>query len=448
MNKYPGFQAKAPFLAFLMLSFCVLAGWCRPAAAQDGGSPSAPETPDYYVVLSQGASKKYVIAVTDLQPISPGGRTGEPAVALPARLRDNLDMTGLFIPLDKRTFVESNPRAGLDPGLPVEFGAWSSVGAEFLVKGGLNLSGSALTLEMRLYDVVTGRMMLGKRYVGKLSEGRQMINRFTNDLLEAITGEPGVFGSKIAFVSGSKAGKQVMMTELGSDEATVVAASKNGPSTQPTVGPGNRVAWIHRNGKNWQLLQDGKVVSSGQLHLSPAFMPNGSLAAAFSGPSSTDIYVFSGSSKQVLAQGGGINISPTFSPDGSMMAFVSNRAGGAQIYVAPVSGGAPRRLTTVGGKNTDPSWSPKGDKIVFVTRESDICIINADGSGFAQLTSGQGINMRPSFSPDGRMITFSSTRGGRPQIYIMSANGDRQQPLMPSYAGDQQQPFWSPERPQ
>ncbi len=418
----------------------------NPAPGPDAGEvlPGVPQG-GTIVINPDALGRKYTIAITDLQPLG-GGGVDKNATYLPSRLAANLKMTGLFNSIDPRAFMEGNPRAGLDEGTMPEFPAWIKVGADFLVKGGMSASGSKLTLEMRLFEVGAGRQMLGKRYSGSAKDARRMINEFTNDLLEAITGIRGVFGSQIIFVAGDKSLKSIMMTELGGDDAVQIAGHKGGPSTQPTMGPGGRTAWVHRNDKNWELLVDGKVVSSGPTHLSPAFKPDGTVAAAVSGPQSTAIFAFSGKSKTPLVDLGGISVSPTFSPDGSRMAFVSNQGGTAAIYVASANGGSATRLTST-GKATDPAWSPTGEYIAYVTRETDICIIRPDGTGARQLTGGQGANMRPSFSPDGRMIAFSSTRNGRSQIFVMAANGDAQQPLMPDYKGDQDQPYWCPTMP-
>lgn len=391
------------------------------------------------------APPKFKIAVSDLAPM--GGSPGNNATYLPGRLSANLEMTGLFENLDKRSFLENDLMTGVDGQSQPNFEAWKHIGADFLVKGGINASGSKLTLEMRLFDVPNSRQMLGKRYTGPVKDARKMINQFTNAVLEAITGTPGVFGSQIIYVAGDKSTKSIMMTELGGDEPVQIAGYKGGPSTQPTMGLGGRTAWVHRNGNKWELLVDGKVVSSGPSHLSPAFRPDGTVAAAYSEAQRTAIYTFSGrNNKSFLTGLGGINVSPTFSPDGSQMAFVSDQGGSAAVYVSSASGGPATRLTNT-GKATDPAWSPKGDYIAFVNRETDIYIVRPDGSGLKPLTGGQGRNYRPSFSPDGRMIVFASDRNGRMQLFVMSAEGGRAHVLMPDYRGSQDLPYWSPTMP-
>ncbi|MDR1309728.1 MAG: hypothetical protein LBL95_07525 [Deltaproteobacteria bacterium] len=435
-------RGPRPGLA-LLLALALLLSWPVLALGQD--SEFANPTVLIPVDLS-GSYYRYNIVIPDFQPLRAGGRVDESAQALPRRLGANLDMTGFFQLVDPRASLEADPRSGLSGGPPMDYGPWAQVGASFVIKGGIQVSGSNVTLELKLFDVALGQQRLGKLFEGKAKDARRMINVFTNQVLLSITGEPGVFGSKIIFVTGELANRGIMLTELGSDEAESLAGPKNGPASQPTLGPGNKTAWTHRNRNRSELVANGRVVHSGDTVLTPAYMPNGSLVAAISGPVSTNLSIFDGRSSRKLTDGAGIDVSPTFSPDGRM-AYVSSQGGGAGIYVTSASGGQGSRISP-GGTSTDPSWSPKGDKIAFVYRERDICLVNPDGSGLVQLTGGQGQNFHPSFSPDGRMIVFSSNRGGRHQLYVMSANGDRQQPLMPEFRGSQTLPSWSPAMPE
>ena len=430
------------------LSFLCITAWAQ--APVQPADPDAEGGPQVYISIDPAASAKIPIAIPDFQPITPGGAGSvDVAQGLPKRLQSNLDLTGMFYPLDKRTFLEMDSRAGLGQGVPVVWREWVAIGSELLVKGAYSVSGNNLTLELRLYNVLQQTMPLGKRYTGALSDGRKMINRFTNEILYVLTGQPGVFGSKIAFVSGTRSDKRVMLTEFGSDEVTQISG-RGGPANMPTISPSGAVAYVQRNGKSYELRVGGTVIASGPLYLSPAYTPGGALLAAISGRNDTNIFRFggAGSKPSPVTNNWGINISPTISPDGSMMAFVSDRSGPPQVYVSAVSGGTARRLTSGGKGNTDPNWSPRGDRIAFCGSEKDVVTISPTGTGMMQLTGGTGINTRPTFSPDGRLISFASTRNGRSQIFIMAANGGRQQPLMPDYKGDQRTPYWSPVKPE
>lgn len=413
-----------------------------------------------YVDISKPFAKKFPLAVPEFQPILPGSASaGETAIGLADSVGNNLDLTGLFIVLDRRTFLEANRRAGIDGGTSINFKEWMAVGSELLIKGAFSQVGEELTLELRLFDVFEGRMMLGKRYVGHQKDARQMINRFCNEVLYLLTGQAGIFGTKIVFGGTVGGHKQILMAEFGGDKVVQLTSDK-AENTLPVVAPnGSEVAYLSRlNGKySLKMLtfsgEERTVSASSDLHLTPCFTPGGGLMAAISGRNDTNIYMLDpkGRKPVPVTNSWGINISPTVAPDGSQFAYVSNRAGGPQIYVSAMGGGEARRLTLEGKENTDPQWSPRGDRIVFVgaingTRE--IFTINPDGTDRQQLTADSGRNTHPTWSPDGRMIVFSSTRLGRPMLFTMTANGERQRPLLPSYNGEQITPFWSPVKPE
>ena len=430
-------------LSMRLLVIFVALALTAPVMAQE--DPSAYENPSVLIPVNLGGTfYRFRTVIVPFQSIKSGGNVDSTADTLSRRLMTNLDMTGYFDLVDSRSSMESNPRAGLSGGPPMEYGSWAQIGANLVIKGAIQASRSSVTLEMYLFDVATGTQLLAKRYTGKAKDAKRMIARFTNDVLQAVTGEPGVFGSNIIYVSGSRSDKSIAMSALGLDESDGLAASKNGPNDQPTIGFGGQTAWTRRNGRKWELVSNGRTVHSGDTVFTPAFSPSGTLVAGLSGRTSTNLYSFSGRTKTQITSGGSIEISPTFAPDGRM-AYVSNQGGGAGIYVS--SGTGPGRRISPGGTSTDPAWSPKGDKIAFVYRQRDICVMNPDGSGVVQLTN-QGSNYHPSFSPDGRMIVFSSTRAGGNKLFVMSANGDRQQPLMTEGDGQGSLPSWTPVMPE
>ena len=103
-----------------------------------------------------------------------------------------------------------------------------------------------------------------------------------------------------------------------------------------------------------------------------------------------------------------------------------------------------RRLSS-DGYNTDPSWSPnpKVNKIAFVKVENggvNIFTNRPDGSDEQRLTWSSGRNENPSWTPDGHYISFTSTRGGSSNVYIMFNNGQNQIPL--TRGGSKSFPTW------
>lgn len=250
----------------------------------------------------------------------------------------------------------------------------------------------------------------------------------------------------IVFAAGDRAHRSLMGVDPAGGLPMVLANTPGLMDTQPTVGPDGQLAWIRQNEADWDLVVDGRVLGSGGMHLSPAYMPDGALSVSISGPEETSIFaIYPSGQKKLLVSGGsnGLAVSPTFSPDGQRMAYVSNQSNIAQIYVAELMGGGSRVLTPNQVRSTGPAWSPTGELIVFVAGEKDICLIKPDGQNFEQLTRDQGLNRDPSFSPSGDKIVFSTDRDGYWRLYVMNLDGGGQRPLLPDLTVNQTLPFWS-----
>jgi TolB protein len=100
---------------------------------------------------------------------------------------------------------------------------------------------------------------------------------------------------------------------------------------------------------------------------------------------------------------------PAWSPDGRKLAFVSRRDGNSEIYVINADGSGQENLTQHPARDSHPSWSRDGRKLAFVSRRdgnSEIYVMNADGSGLRNVTRTPSNDLGPAWSPDGRAIAF------------------------------------------
>ena len=215
-------------------------------------------------------------------------------------------------------------------------------------------------------------------------------------------------GRKIAFVSD----------RAGSAEVYVMNAD----------GSGQRR--LTRNAKPKELVwsPDGRMLAIG--------------SHANGGP--RDVYVMNadGTGLRNLTPGPGGGEALSWSPDGRKIGFRSLRDGSGEIYVVNVDGTGLRRLTHLtrnpissGGTTwSAPGWSPDGRRILFVrlkwgTSNSEIVIMNADGSRQRDLTHNPAPDGDPVWSPDGRKILFLSKRDGHYEVYVMNADGTGQRNL-------------------
>jgi TolB protein len=152
-----------------------------------------------------------------------------------------------------------------------------------------------------------------------------------------------------------------------------------------------------------------------------------------------------GQNPQVLLGEKDILLEPAWRPDGSEILVTSYRTGRPELWVYRF---ADRSFRALGhrGNAMGGVYSPDGKRIAFCLTEgpnTDIWVMNADGSGAKRLTRDPAIDVSPSWSPDGTKIAFTSDRAGTPQIYVMSADGSGVRRL--TFQGNYNQtPTWSP----
>ena len=120
---------------------------------------------------------------------------------------------------------------------------------------------------------------------------------------------------------------------------------------------------------------------------------------------------------------------PAWSPDGGQIAFARSTNTSWQIYGINPDGSGLRRLTSTALLHAaHPTWSPDSARIVFECQieagNTDICVMNRDGTGLVRLTSELGSDFSPVWSPDGSRIVFSTSRFGADNVLaLMNADG-------------------------
>jgi Tol biopolymer transport system component/tRNA A-37 threonylcarbamoyl transferase component Bud32 len=114
------------------------------------------------------------------------------------------------------------------------------------------------------------------------------------------------------------------------------------------------------------------------------------------------------------------------SPAGRQVAFVSDRGGDGEVWVADPDGSSAVQLTSLAEGIGTPRWSPDGQTITFnsnVDGQQEIYVVPASGGRPRRLTSHPATDIIPSFSADGQWLYFTSNRTGEFQIWKIPASG-------------------------
>jgi TolB protein len=408
-----------------------------------------------YIDITSPSMRRISVAVPDFKHLGSTGEHPELSGELAAIIANDFELSGYFNSLDKGSFIEG-PDAGIS-GDSINFKDWSVIGAELLLKAGYECIGQQLKVEARFFEVFSGNQVYGKRILGLVEQSRYLMHRLASDIVLTLTGHPGPFLTKMAFVGTSTGHKEIYIADYDGHNSQQLT-SHNSITLSPRYSPsGAKMIYtsFHNSGNALflhDLVKGGtKKISDRQgLNIAAAWTPDEKqLALTLTISGNPDIYLIdtSGGIVKRLTSNWGIDVSPRFSPDGEKMAFVSDRSGSPQIYVLDLKDNKVERLTYEGSYNTSPAWSNL-DRIAF-SGSSDsglnIYTISPDGTDLRQITQGQGKNEDPCWSPDGRYLAFSSNRtGDNYHIYISTANGENQRQVT-FLKGDQLSPSWGPQ---
>lgn len=345
----------------------------------------------------------------------------------------------------------------LDEVARPEFPNWRQRGADALLTGSISkLSDGRFDVRFRLWDVVRGQDLGGQSYAANASELRLVAHRLSDFLYEKLTGEKGIFSTRIAYVT--KVGQSFNLWVADADgENPQSALNSAEPIISPAWAPnGMQLAYVSFESRKPVIFVHD--VASGKRRLvanfkgsnsAPAWSPDGkSLAATLSRDGGSQLYLMDaagGGEPKRLAQSISIDTEPTFTADGRTIYFVSDRGGSPQIYRMSSSGGNPERVTFGGTYNISPSVSADGKWLAYISRVSGAFKLHVMdlSSGVTNAVTDTTADENPSFSPNSRLIIYATQQQGREALMTTTVDGKIKARLA-GQNGDIREPDWGP----
>lgn len=371
--------------------------------------------------------------------------------ALVSVVRADLERCGLFRLVDPGT-------APLGDSTPVRYGDWTSRGADALVVGSMSAAGDGrYETRFRLHDIPKQAALADEAYSHSSTpyQLRATAHRIADAIYEKLTGERGVFATRVAYVVKSTGRYELQIADADGANAQAALASRE-PIISPSWSPdGSKLAYVSFESKKPVVYVHD--LATGRRHVAanfkgsnsaPAWSPDGKrLAVVLTKDGNSQLYAVNtdGSGVTRLATSSGIDTEPQYSPDGAWIYFTSDRGGSPQIYRISATGGQAERVTFEGSYNVTPRLAPNGKSMAYISRENgrfQVTVMDL-ATRQTQILTDSSKDESPSFAPNGRMIIYATEINGRGVLAAVSADGRVKQKLSVQ-AADIREPAWGP----
>lgn len=289
-----------------------------------------------------------------------------------------------------------------------------------------------VTLDLNLVTWPDRNILLNKRYRPLRKQLRTSAHHFADQVIHALTGEPGICLTRVVFSRGAGDRRDLYVVDYDGENLMRLTANRTlnlCPSWSPD---GSRIAFTSYRDEQQGLYtldtSNGRVqpvIALPGLNYGADWHPNGEeLLLSLSHAGDPEIYRINlgGEILRRLTVSPAVECSPSWSPGGRDLVFTSDRTGTPQLYIIDGDGAGRRRLTFESRYNDSAVWSPAGDRIAYATRVGDhtqIVVINVTGENRRVLTDHRWRNSEdPSWAPDGRHLVFASDRTGVFNLYV------------------------------
>ncbi|MGB4061946.1 MAG: Tol-Pal system beta propeller repeat protein TolB [Burkholderiaceae bacterium] len=344
----------------------------------------------------------------------------------------------------------------LDESSVPDLAPWRERVTDVLLTGSVSrLADGRYDVRFRLWDVVRAKDLGAMSLPVVAADLRLAAHRMADYVYEKLTGDKGVFSTRIAYVTKNAANHTLWVADADGENAQ---AAFN--STEPIISPvwsptGAHLAYVSFESRKPVIYAQEVATSRRRLvanfkgsNSAPAWFPDGKrMLATLTLDGGSQIYsIDTGNGAHArLTQSGSIDTEPTVDASGKTVYFVSDRGGAPQIYRMPANGGAAERVTFTGGYNISPALSPDGRWLAYVSRVGGAFKLQLLELATGTVTSltDTTADESPSFSPNSRMVIYATRVQGREALMTTTLDG-RIKTRLAGARGDIREPDWGP----
>ena len=409
-----------------------------------GATIAAPALAQFRVEISGVGATQLPIAVVRFRGEDTAGQ------ALGGIVRADLERSGQFRGIDTTATLDESSTPVMDE--------WRARSADALVVGSATrLADGRFDVRYKLWDTVRGVPLGGQSHVVPAIDLRLAAHRIADAVYERLTGNKGVFATRIAYVKRSGRRFQLIVSDAdGAPETEREALTSPDPIISPAWSPSGRelayvsfetqkaVVWVQEVATG----QRKAVADFRGSNSAPTWSPDGStLAVTLSREGVSQLYLMGrdGANVRRITQSSAIDTEPVFTPDGRSIYFVSDRGGSPQIYRMAAAGGTAERVSFGGSYNISPSISPDGQVLAYITRNGAafrLMAMDVSGGNIHALTDTND-DESPSFAPNGRLLIYATRAQGRDVLMTTTLDGKIKTRLLSSGL-DVREPVWGP----
>ena len=414
------------------------------------------------LTITQGSIKPTPIAISNFYSTSDSEiKTGKNIALI---ISNNLERSGLFSSIDQKAFIQDSESLSKEP----RFEDWKIIKAQHLISGKIIKNQDKISVEFRLYDVLSQKELLAKKYETSEKNWRRVSHIISDAIFSRITGDSGYFDTRIVYVAetGPKDKKQKRLAIMDQDSANhrfltdgsyLVLTPRFSPNSQKIT----YMSYVNRNSPRVYIfdIETGQQEIVGEfpgMTFAPRFSPDGKkIVMSYSDPQigNSEIYILDLSTRvsKRITNSSAIDVSASFSPDGNEIVFNSDRSGRRHLYITDLNGKKVKRISREEGSYYTPVWSPRGDFIAFTKQQSDqfyIGVMERDGSNERMISKAFHVE-GPTWSPNGRYLmyfkeerTAKDGSGGNSSLYSIDLTGYNERQIITPLGGSD--PSWSP----